>query len=89
MPLTPQDRAASILAGLQSGNSRQRTEAILTLARSDAETRALVEHEVEESVAAYDGPEDDLSDWRTLDGEPFQFPEEPADFSSEAGAEES
>lgn len=86
-PLTAQDRAVSIIRDMQSGDSRQRNAAILRLARSDAETRAYVEREVEKSVAGYDGLEDDLSDWRALDREPFQFPEEPADFLSEAEAE--
>jgi excisionase family DNA binding protein len=77
---TPQARAAAILADLQSGNTRKRNAAIISLARCGAGTRALVEREVEKSVASYTGPEDDLSDWRALDGEPFHFAEEPADF---------
>jgi excisionase family DNA binding protein len=81
---TPAERAAAILAALDSGDSQKRNAAIIALAKSDAQTSALVEREVEKSVAAYDGPEDDLSDWRALDGEPFRFSEEPADFLSES-----
>lgn len=73
---TPQTRAAAILAGLDSHNPQIRNAAIVSLALSDAQTSSLVEREVEKSVAAYDGPEDDFSDWRALDGEPFDFPEE-------------
>ena len=85
LPDTPQARAAAILADMQSGNARKRNAAIVMLSRSDAGTRALVEREVEKSVASYTGPEDDLSDWRALDGQPFHFPEEPADFLSGKG----
>ena len=83
---TPAERAAAILAALNSDDPQKRNAAIITLAKSDAQTSALVEREVEKSVAAYDGPEDDLSDWRALDSEPFHFPEEPADFLSESEA---
>ena len=77
---TPQRRAAQILADFRCGDIRKRNAAILRMARGDAQTRALVESEVEKSVAAYDGPDDDFADWHALDGEPFHFPEEPEDF---------
>ncbi len=77
-PDTPQARAAAILAGLDSRDSMTRNAAIIALAHADAQTSELVETEVQKSVDTYDGPEDDLSDWRALDGEPFCFPEEEA-----------
>ncbi len=66
---TPQTRATEILAGLDSDDSAPRNAAIVALARADAITSALVEEEVARSVEAYDGPEDDFSDWRALDGQ--------------------
>jgi excisionase family DNA binding protein len=73
---TPQMRAAAILADLDSDDTTRRNAAIIALANADAQTSELVESEVEKSVAAYDGPEDDFSDWRALDSEFFHFPEE-------------
>ncbi len=84
---TPAERAAAILAALNSDDPQNRNAAIITLAKSDAQTSALVEREVEKSVAAYNGPEDDFSDWRALDGEPFHLPEEPANFLGESEGE--
>lgn len=74
----PQMRANLILEALQSGNKAQRSAAIIRLAKSDAATIEIVEDAIEAAEAAYKGPQDDLSDWRALDGEPFHFPEEAA-----------
>jgi excisionase family DNA binding protein len=70
--------ATAILAGLDSNDSQERNAAILALSQADSLTSALVETEVARSVAKYSGPEDNFSDWRALDGEPFHFPEEEA-----------
>ena len=77
---TPQGRAEAILEALRSGDKTRRNAAIIQLAKSDAATIELVEDAIEAAEAAYDGPQDDLSDWRALDSEPFHFPEEPADY---------
>lgn len=68
--------AAAILSGLDSDNPRTRNVAIIALTQADAQTAALVETRVAQSVAEYSGPEDNWSTWRALDGEPFHFPEE-------------
>jgi len=73
---TPQTRAATILAGLDSDDIATRNAAIVALASADAQTSHLVEIEAEKSVAAYGGPEEDFSRWQALDSEPFYFPEE-------------
>ncbi len=73
---TPEIRAAAILRDLQSGDMKTRSAAILTFARTDARTRDLVEQPALRAVADYQGEEDDFSDWRALDREPFHFPEE-------------
>lgn len=77
---TPEERAKGILQALRSGDKARRNAAIIRLAKSDEATIDLVEEAIEAAEAAYDGPQDDLSDWRTLDGEPFHFPEEPTDY---------
>jgi excisionase family DNA binding protein len=69
-------RAQAILAGLDSDDPRTRNAAILALSQADEETSAIVEAEAARSVAEYSGPDEDWSDWRALDGEPFRFPEE-------------
>jgi excisionase family DNA binding protein len=66
----------AILAGLTSDDPHRRNAAILALSQADAQTRALVEAEVAHGMAEYSGAEDDWSDWRALDAEPFHFPEE-------------
>lgn len=73
---TPQERAEKILQDLANPNSMVRNSAIVALAHADEETSEIVEAEVIREVAAYDGPEDDLSDWRALDTEPFRLPDE-------------
>ena len=70
--------AAAILSGLNSDDAHKRNAAIIAFAQADAQTSALVEERIAQSVAEYSGTEDDLSDWRALDGEPFHFPEETA-----------
>lgn len=77
---TPQTRAAHILAEMRSGVPSRRLAAIRVLARADAATYELVEAEVQRAEAAYTGPQDDMSDWRALDCEPFHFPEESPDY---------
>lgn len=77
---TPEARAASILAALRSRDKTRRNAAIIRLAKSDAATVELVEEAIEEAEAAYDGRQDDMSDWRALDTEPFHFPEEAPDY---------
>lgn len=77
---TPQALVAAILEAMQSGDKARRNAAIIQLAGSDETTFELVEAAIETAEAAYDGPQDDMSDWRTLDGEQFHFPEEPADY---------
>lgn len=79
---TPQARAEAILSSLDSGDPKRRLAAIRALTRADAATYELVEAEVERAEAAYTGPQDDMSDWRALDSEPFHFPEERDDFLS-------
>jgi excisionase family DNA binding protein len=73
---TRDSRVAAILAGLESDDPRTRNAAILALSQADAQTSALVEAEAARSVAEYSGEEDDWSDWRALDGEPFHLSEE-------------
>lgn len=68
---TPETRAAGILEALESGDMRRRNRAIIELAHADEETRELVENEIERAEAAYTGPQDDMSNWRALDTEPF------------------
>jgi excisionase family DNA binding protein len=85
---TPNDSdasAAAILSGLQSDDAHQRNAAIIALTQADAHTSALVQERIAQSVAEYSGPEDDWSDWRALDSEPFHFPEE-AKAEAEAAA---
>ena len=78
-PNTPSTRAREILSDIRSGDIRRRNAAISRSARGDAQTRQIVESELEKSNAAYDGPEDDLSDWRALGGAPV-FPDEAPDY---------
>lgn len=79
---TPQTRAEAILSSLDSGDPKRRLEAIRALARADAATYDLVEAGVQRAEAAYTGPQDDMSDWRALDREPFHFPEESGNYLS-------
>lgn len=79
---TPQARAEAILAALESGDKERRNAAIIQLASSDEQTVEIVTEAAARAVEAWNGPEDDLSDWRALDGEPFHFPEESPDFLS-------
>ncbi len=73
---TPETRAAAILAEFDCGDLARRNAAIITLSRADAATFEIVEAAAAKAVAEWDGPEDDFSDWRALDGEPFHFPDE-------------
>ena len=77
---TPQGRATAILDAMRSGDKARRNQAIIRLASSDEATSDLVEEAIVAAEAAYQGPQDDMSDWRALDGEPFQFPDEAPDF---------
>jgi len=79
---TPQARAAAILTALESGNKERRNAAIIQLASSDEQTVEIVTEAAARAVEAWDGPQDDLSGWRALDGDPFHFPEESPDFLS-------
>lgn len=76
---TPKSRAAAILAEMRSGDKARRTAAILRLASSDEATIEIVTEAAAQSVAAYDGPEDDLSAWREVDLKPH-FPDEAPDY---------
>ena len=78
-PDTPQGRAAAILEEMRSGDKARRTAAIVRLARCDAQTIEIVTEAAAQAVAAYDGPEDDLSGWRNVDLKP-RFPEESPDY---------
>lgn len=77
---TPETRAKLILEALRSGDRARRRAAIIRLASSDAATIEMVEEASEAAEAAYAGAQDDLSDWRALEGEPLHFPEEAADY---------
>jgi hypothetical protein len=79
---SPHSQASFIIADLLAGDSHGRNNAILKLARSDPQTRRLVERQVAWEVEHYSGPEDDFSDWGALNREPFHFSEEPDDFLS-------
>lgn len=77
---TPQERAQAILNALQSGDKERRNAAIIQLARANEETSQIIEEAAARAVEEWRGEEDDLSDWRALDAEPFHFPEEAPDF---------
>jgi len=76
----PQTRAEAILAGLHSDHAPTRNAAIIALSHADEETSRIVEEAAARAVEEWQGEEDDLSDWRALDAEPFRFPEEAPDF---------
>lgn len=78
----PQARAKLILAALRSGHKARRAAAIIELAQSNAATIEIVEEAIEAAEAAYEGTQDDLSDWQALDGEPFLFSEEASEYSA-------
>lgn len=77
---TPQEQAQAILDALQSGDKERRNAAIIQLAHADQETSQIIEEAAGRAVEEWQGEEDDLSDWRALDAEPFYFPEEAPDF---------
>ncbi len=76
---TPQTRAVAILEALDSGDMKRRNAAIIRLAASDAATIEIVTAAAAQAVEEWDGPEDDLSQWRALDLKPH-FPEEAPDY---------
>lgn len=75
-----QTRAEAILEGLHSDHAPTRNAAIIALSHADEETSRIVEEAAARAVEEWQGEEDDLSDWRALDAEPFRFPEEAPDF---------
>jgi hypothetical protein len=86
-------RAAAILDGLHSDDGPTRNAAIVALSHADEETSRVVEEAAARAVKEWQGEEDDLSDWRALDSEPFHLSEEAPDFltglyRSDAKAEE-
>ena len=72
--LSPAVQAAQIMDSLQSRDGHTRNAAIIALMRAAPEVRAIVEavaaKAAEEYYATAAG-QDDLADWRALDGEPF------------------
>ncbi len=68
--------AAELLNGLHSPDARTRNAAIVALAKADARTQAEVDKAVAAAVAAQPMDAEELADWRSLDGEPFRFPDE-------------
>ncbi len=76
---TPETRAAAILEALDSGDMKRRNAAIIRLAASDAATIEIVTAAAAKAVEEWDGPEDDLSQWRALDLKPH-FPDEAPDY---------
>lgn len=77
---TPQEQAQAVLDALQSGDKERRNAAIIQLAHADEETSQIIEEAAARAVEEWQGEEDDLSEWRALDAEPFHFPEEAPDF---------
>lgn len=73
---TAQSQAQAILNALQSTDALKRGDATIAFAKSDATTRAIVQAAIDRHVEAHPLDDSELSDWRALDGEPFQFPEE-------------
>lgn len=55
-------RAAAIVQALQNSDPKTRNAAILTLARTDSRTRALVEKTAMRAVESYAGEDDDFAD---------------------------
>lgn len=78
-PSTPEARAAAIQAALRSGDAKRRNAAIIQLTKSDARTIEIVTDTAARAVEEWDGPEDDLSQWRNVDLKPH-FPEEAPDY---------
>lgn len=76
---TPETRAAAIQAALRSGDAKRRNAAIIQLTKSDARTVEIVTDAAARAVEEWDGPEDDLSQWRNVDLKPH-FPEEAPDY---------
>ncbi len=66
-----QQKADAILAEIRSRDRQRRNTALGQLLHADAATRAIVERVAAEHQANYAGPQEDLSDWRALDSEPF------------------
>ena len=66
-----QQKADAILAEMRSGDRTRRNAALLQLLRADAATRSIVEAVAAHQQENYVGPQQDLSDWRALDSEPF------------------
>ena len=78
----PELRAQAILAEMDCGDLKRRNAAIVTLAGADAATSAIVEAAAARAVADWEGEEEDWSDWRALDSEPFHFLDEDAEEKS-------
>lgn len=76
---TPETRAAAIQAALRSGDAKRRNAAIIQLTKSDARTIEIVTNAAARAVEEWNGPEDDLSQWRNVDLKPH-FPEEATDY---------
>jgi excisionase family DNA binding protein len=77
---TPEEKAAAIQAALRSGDARRRNAAIIQLTKSDARTVEIVTAAAAQAVENWDGPEDDLSQWRALHSKLPMFPEEAPDY---------
>lgn len=69
-PETPQVQANTILNAFKSGDFQARNAAIVALSQAAVQTRVLVLAAVESETAGL--ADDDLADWRALDGEPFR-----------------
>ncbi len=72
---TPAMRAQAIRDEMKSGDVKRRNAAIVALYQADADTREIVFEAAAQAVADWKGEEEDWSDWRALDGEPFHFPD--------------
>ncbi len=75
-----------LLEGLRNADPRARNAAIIALSKAGAATRSKVKQAVAEAVAAHPLPDDELADWRALQGEPFHFPDEAEDKTEPATA---
>ncbi len=73
---TPETRAQTIRDEMNSDDLKRRNAAIVALYHADAQTREIVFEAATQAVADWDGEEEDWSDWRALDSEPFHFPDE-------------
>lgn len=73
---TPAMRAQIIRDEMKSGDVKRRNAAIVALYHADVDTREIVFEAATQAVADWEGEEENWSDWRALDGEPFHFSEE-------------